>query len=186
MFLIARLPFLRKYLTEVSGLLIMGGLLFLLFRRLQGRTDLNQCICKATLTRGERSLTVLALIDSGNNLTEPISGEKVCVVDQELYRSLWGDEEEGCRVIPYHSIGKQHGFMLGYLLPRLMLDADGMRLELADVYVAVSKERISGAETVEGEQSMDKAQSVRMIVHPGLLRGEEGLYRRGKRRNRQT
>lgn len=107
-------------------------------------------------------MRAVALIDSGNGLTEPISGKPVCVVEKRLYDGLWGDEESGFRAIPYHSIGKKHGIMQGYLLPGLVLDVDGLRLEFQDVYIAVSREQISAAETGNGE-------TVEMIIHPGLL-----------------
>lgn len=174
LFLIARLPFLREYLTGVSGVLCVGGVLFLFFRRFRYGLKTKHCLCHATLIRGERRVTAAALIDSGNSLTEPVSGKPVCVVDEKLYDSLRGDDESGCRVIPYHSIGKKHGIMQGYLLPKFVIDVDGMRLEFQDVYVAVSKERISGTETGDGE-------NVEIIINPRLLE-EKG---RGRRRERQ-
>lgn len=162
LFLIARLPFLREYLTGVSGVLCVGGVLFLFFRRFHCGLKTQNCLCHATLVRGERRMTAVALIDSGNSLTEPVSGKPVCVVDERLYDGLWEDGELGYRVIPYHSIGKKHGIMQGYLLPALVIDVDGMKLEFRDVYVAVSRERISGTETGGGE-------TVEIIINPRLL-----------------
>lgn len=180
LFLTARVPFLREYLTGVSGALCVGGVLFLFFRRFCYGIKTKHCLCHATLVRGERRMTAAALIDSGNGLTEPISGKPVCVVDEKLYDGLWGDEESGYRVIPYHSIGKKHGIMQGYLLPGLTLDVDGLRLDFKDVYVAVSKERISGAEAGGGE-------AIEIIINPRLLEktGSGRLRRRpGKSKDR--
>ncbi len=172
LFLIARLPFLREYLTGVSGVLCVGGVLFLFFRRFHCGLRTKNCLCRAELIRGERRMTAAALIDSGNGLTEPVSGKPVCVADKRLYEGLWGDGEPGCRVIPYHSIGKKNGIMLGYLLPRLAVDVDGMRLEFRDVYVAVSGEQISGAEAGGGE-------AVEIIINPRLFdKTERGRLRR--------
>lgn len=175
LFLIGRLPVLREYLTGACGILCAGALLFLFFRAHADKAELKQSFCRATLVRGEKSLSVAALIDSGNSLTEPISGKKVCVVDGKLYESLWGDETEGFRVIPYHSIGKKHGYMQAYLLPKLILDLDGTELELSDVYVAVSGEELSGA-GAEGDP-------LRMIINPELLKkksqgGRKALWNR--------
>lgn len=179
LFLIARLPFLREYLTGVSGALCVGGVLFLFFRRFHDGLKMRHCLCHAALIRGERCMRAAALIDSGNGLTEPISGKPVCVVEKKLYDGLWGDEESGFRAIPYHSIGKRHGVMQGYLLPELVLDVGGMRLEFQDVYVAVSREQISGTEADGGE-------TIEMIINPRLLEETgRGRPRGGKRESKQ-
>lgn len=175
LFLIARMPFIRKYLTAGCGILCAGGVLFLLFEGSRFCMKPERSICRATLVRGGRRLTVAALVDSGNSLTEPISGKPVCVVDEKLYSGLWGDEITGYRAIPYHSIGKKRGIMRGYLLPTLLLEVDGMKLKLHDVYVAVSREPISGTGEAEGE-------SVKMIINPGLLAGS-GTGKPQKRQN---
>lgn len=178
LFLIARLPSLREYLTSVSGVLCVGGVLFLFFRKFHYGLKTKNCLCQATLIRGERRMTAAALIDSGNSLTEPVSGKPVCVVDKRLYDGLWGDEEIGYRVIPYHSIGKKHGIMQGYLLPKLAVDVDGVRVEFKDVYVAVSKEQISGTEAGCGE-------TIEIIINPGLLEKKERRRLR-KRRDKKA
>lgn len=162
LFLIGRLPFLRKYFTGICGVLSMGGVLFLLFKRFRYGLNTKQCLCGAVLIQGKRRVETVALIDSGNGLTEPISGKPVCVVDQELYDSLWDGEDIGFRAIPYHSIGKKRGIMRGYLLSRLLLEVDGMSLEFRDVYMAVGGERISGEEE-------DGQGDVKMIVNPRLI-----------------
>ncbi len=162
LFLIARLPFLREYLTSVCGVLSVGGVLFLFFRRFRCGLRTKQCLCGAALFQGGQRMTVTALIDSGNSLTEPISGKPVCVVDEDVYAGLWKEEGCGYRAIPYHSIGKKRGILQGYLLSKLTLDLDGMRLEFRDVYVAVSREQISAAENGGGG-------AVRMIINPRLL-----------------
>lgn len=175
LFLIARMPFIRKYLTAGCGILCAGGVLFLLFESSRFCMKPKHSICRATLVRGGRRLTVAALVDSGNSLTEPVSGKPVCVVDEKLYSGLWGDELTGYRAIPYHSIGKKRGIMRGYLLPTLLLEVDGIKLKLQDVYVAVSREPISGTGEAEGE-------SVKMIINPGLLAGSDT----GKPQKRQN
>lgn len=173
LFLMARLPFLKEYLTGASGVLCVGGVLFLFFRKFPYGLETKNCLCRAELVLGQRRITAAALIDSGNSLTEPISGKPVCVVDQRLYEGLWGEGEAPCRVIPYHSIGKKHGIMRGYLLPKLGVDVDGMRLEFQDVYVAVSGEQIS-------DRAAEGGESVEMIINPRLLEkaGRDKLQRR--------
>lgn len=174
LFLIARFPRIRGFLTAGCGILCAGGVLFLFWGRFHRGMKDRQSICRATLVRGGRRMTVAALVDSGNSLTEPISGKPVCVVDEKLYRGLWGSETTGYRAIPYHSIGKKHGIMQAYLLQTLLVEIEGVKLMLQDVYVAVSKEPIMGAGEAEGE-------SVKMIINPELLAGRKA----GKPHRRQ-
>lgn len=174
LFLIARVPFLRSFLTAGCGVLCVGGILFLLFGNFHGRKDAENHICRAVLMRGGECVKTAALLDSGNSLTEPISGKPVCVIDGGLFRELWGEETTGYRAIPYHSVGKRRGIMEGYLLEKLFLETEGVKLKFENVYVAVSKEPICGEGDAEGE-------SVKMIINPELFAGS----RTGRLRKRQ-
>ena len=118
-------------------------------------------------------MTVNALIDSGNSLTEPISGKPVSVVDGKVLRGIWKDEPVGYRVIPYHSIGRKHGILQGYRLPELQLEIDGMVKCFHNIYVAVGTEEITDSAA---------ADSVKMIINPLLLKAK-GKRRPEKRQN---
>ncbi len=165
LFLIRCLPGARKFLTGTMGIMGVGGIAFLLFRRTKQSFGEKNNLCRAELTREGRSLAVTALVDSGNSLTEPVSGKPVCVVDRKVFRELWKEEPEFFRAIPYHSIGKKKGILQGYLLPGLLLEANGMKMQFRDVYVAVSDEEILGAGKADAE-------SANMIINPGLLSKE--------------
>lgn len=162
LFLIRSLHFAEGVLTGIFGILGMGGILFLFLGRFFKETKAENCICRATLAYCGKTMTVTALIDSGNSLAEPISGKPVSVVEEEVFRSLWGSGGQGMRVIPYHSIGKKRGILEGYLLPELRLEIDGMCKTFRDIYIAVSPESISIADECE-------ADSVKMIINPRLL-----------------
>ena len=79
-----------------------------------------------------------------------------------MFDELWERDEEGFRAVPYHSIGKKHGILPGYLLPELVLETGGMKYRFTDVYVAVSHEKISAADSAGAE-------SVNMIINPRLF-----------------
>lgn len=150
-----------------------GGILFLFLRRFSVGQGQENCVCRATLVCGGNRLTVNALIDSGNSLTEPVSGKPVSVVDEKVFRSVWLNEPTGFRAIPYHSIGKKHGILQGYLLPELQLEVDGVERGFYEVYVAVSREQISDDAGTD---------SVKMIINPLLLKAK-GKRRPEKRQN---
>ena len=174
LFLIRLFPGLREVLASLPGILGMGALFLLLFARLRDE-PYGEGPCRALLRRNGRELAVEALIDSGNSLFEPISGKPVCVVGRAVFDSLWEGFREGFRAVPYHSIGKRRGILPAYLLTELRLETGGMEYLFTDVYVAVSDEEISGADSAGAE-------SVKMIINPRLF-AERKRGGRGKRQN---
>lgn len=136
------LPFLRRFLTEICGVLGIGAIGFWLIGHFQERDRRRRGggICLATLTNGGTKVSVSALLDSGNSLREPISGKPVSIINAKIYRALWEGAQTPWRAIPYHSIGRRNGIMRGYLLPELELEVDGIRRRFQNVYVAVSEE----------------------------------------------
>ncbi len=162
--------------VPTDGILMLlgaGGIFFLFLRHFSADSGQEDCICRATLVCGGSRLTVNALIDSGNSLVEPISGTPVSVVDEKVFRGLWHNESPGYRAIPYHSIGRRHGILQGYLLPELQLEIGGMTKLFHEIYVAVGTEQI----TEDAE-----ADSVKMIINPLLLK-TKGKRRPKKRQN---
>lgn len=154
--------FAEGVLTSAFGLIAAGGIFLLFWRRFHAQTQQENAICQVTLVRDGASVKAAALIDSGNALVEPISGKPVSIVEEKVFRSLWGSGGQGYRAIPYHSIGKRHGILEGYLLPELQVETDGVCKVVHDVYVAVSPEEISSAGVPEVE-------SVKMIINPRVL-----------------
>lgn len=152
-----RLSHLPGFTIGIFMVLGGGALLGMGIGYLQQRGKNKSYLCKATLIHKNNQVTVMALLDSGNSLVEPISGKPVCVIDKKVFSSLWR-EEALYRAIPYHSIGKKRGIMQGYLLPELRIEVDGMVKICQDIYVAVTEEDI--CRTNDG---------VRMIVNPELI-----------------
>lgn len=152
-------PRLRSFTTGIFGIMGIGAMLAMLLGFVKERQDKNAHVCYAILARGGNKMKIAALVDSGNSLREPISGKPVSIIEQNVFRSLWKEESPAYRAIPYHSIGKSHGIMQGYLLPELHIETDGVIKSCRDVYVAVSNEKLSG--------------EVKMILNPALLGNEE-------------
>lgn len=168
-------PWGRVFLTKVWGILAVGGICFVCLRRGMFQGAIQNQLCRATLHREKSAITVMALVDSGNSLTEPISGKPVCVVEEKIVRGLWGKSMKGFRAIPFHSVGQNHGILEGYLLPGLSLEMNGVRKELKDVYIAVSREALHPSQGT-GDSS------IKMIVNP-LLLSENSREKPKKRQN---
>lgn len=170
LFALRSLRLTERSMTGLFGILGLGGILYLFLGHSLREPGEADNICRATLKAGADQLTVTALIDSGNSLVEPVSGKPVSVVEEQVFRRLWGDGEQLYRAVPFHSIGKKRGILKGYLLPELRLELRGLRKEFQNVYIAVSPEAISAP----GEYGEEP---VRMIVNPRLL---EEKHRMGK------
>jgi sigma-E processing peptidase SpoIIGA len=65
---------------------------------------------------------VRAILDTGNRLYEPLTGKPVCLVEYGCLKSVLNSENvfRRVRLIPYHSIGKKHGVLLGITADKLI------------------------------------------------------------------
>ena len=131
-------------------------LCFLLKRRQEAVKE-----CKVTLSCEEKQLVLRAFVDSGNMLVEPISGKPVSVIEA---RRL-GEEgivlrEEKCKVIPYHSVGKKNGILIGYEFPQMVLHMEKEDRKVDRVIIAVSQD------------SLFRSGKYEMLLHPELLEGK--------------
>ncbi len=157
------LLFLKKY-SNPSGdnawlyiLLPAAVLYFLVCIYLKKRReDVKEC--KVTLLCEEKQLILNALVDSGNMLTEPISGKPVSVIElQSLEKAGIVVQEEKCRVIPYHSVGKKNGILMGYEFPKMVVHMENEDRNIEKVIIAVSEDKLFRGGKYE------------MILHPKLV-----------------
>ena len=158
----------RKFLPGIGMALGVGAFsVWLLLRGRKRETELAG-YCDVVLQGAEETLRIHALVDSGNTLTEPISGAPVSVLDARVFYRLWPEGLSDFRAIPYHSVGKKSGILKGYPVPQMTIVSQGVEREYRNVYLAVSGEEIAGEE-------------IPMLLHPALLRemnGHEGRRRK--------
>lgn len=129
----------------MRGILIAAalsyGILSLVLRGQFMHTRAGGELGELTLTRQDRSVTVLALRDTGNTLQDPLTGRPVVVIEGEKLQSLFpelplGDQEslshpvdllrewEGeaqdlrLQLLPYRAVGVECGLLLALRLDR--------------------------------------------------------------------
>lgn len=157
-FLLKLLPNGQGALKGCFAVLSVGAVSYVVTGRLMKGDKDSENVCIVTLEGSQGKLQIEALIDTGNSLVEPISGEPVAVLQEEVFRRLFGDEvPELYRVIPYCSVGKSNGILKGYLLEQLTIELQGVKKECGRSYVAVCKELIA-------EKS-----NFKMILNPQML-----------------
>lgn len=91
-----------------------------------------------TITYGGRTVSMIALRDTGNTLTDPVTGEQVLVIGPDIAGKLTGLTREqlaapletlsrrtlpGLRLIPYHAVGQSGGMLLGLRFPNVKIDS---------------------------------------------------------------
>lgn len=139
------IPYLRT--GSLFFLLALSGyyLSCMLWDLLAGLARKNSYRCCVVLVKGINRIEVDALIDSGNTLTDKLTGEPVCVITKKAARQLWGEIPiKNLRYISYHSIGKKNGTMP--LLQADCMGVKGMEKEtidwIAEPLIAVCEEEI--------------------------------------------
>lgn len=133
-FLFALLSMALSWLTAgTGGGLWMGlcgaGAIFFLCVRLVGQKSESQSLMPVELQYQNERVSIWALRDTGNDLKDPISGNPVLVVGPKVAQRLVGltqtqlenpvesvGDMPGLRLIPYRTVGKSNGLLLGMRL----------------------------------------------------------------------
>lgn len=136
------------------------GVLSLMFRRLAAHTAANGELVDIKLKLGDSSVALTALVDTGNTLTDPVSGRPVVVAEGERLTGLFPGDCRPCpddlrdptaalvrlgggpvrfSLLPYRSVGVDRGLLLA-------VRADGLELagkERGPTLVALSPNPVS-------------------------------------------
>lgn len=128
---------------------------FFLELRQNGKT-----LVPVTLGYGGKTVEGMGLYDTGNRLRDPITHKPVAIVDYNLIKSLFSEEEQNyirdypqsaeagsylirIFLIPYHSVGNSNGLLPGVILENLMINKNHKKKENMDAMVAIYPENLS-------------------------------------------
>ena len=105
-----------------------------------------------TLRLDGRSTDVWGLFDTGNSLTDPYSGEPVCIVEKKALAGLMQSDafSDGITLIPYKSLGKEHGLMRLVTMDCMMVEYEGRTRQYEYPKIALYE----GSLSKKGEYSM--------------------------------
>lgn len=148
----ALIPMLGKYVPFwLAAILAVGAAGAVLTGR---KKWLSQWDVQVEIIHSGKTIRFCALLDTGNRLTEPISGLPVMIVSQPLLEDIlqedfdpfhpWRTLPEGFRLVSYGGVGGTGE--LGCFMPENMyLTADNRRIGLKDaVWVAVYPGKLPG------------------------------------------
>ncbi len=109
----------------------------------------------------DRQVPIRALIDTGNSLKDPISQFPVIVTEYEYLKEVLPDSfskalENSCeefedlnfvtdklRIIPYSSLGKEKGMLLGFRPDSVLADINECTHHVENVIIGISKIKLS-------------------------------------------
>ncbi len=112
------------------------------------KKDMN-LIFDVMLSYNGKSVVARALLDTGNSLTEPLSGEMVHIAEYKIIKPmLEGDEraEGNIYVIPFHSVGEENGMMYGLRIDEMVVVVDGTPKFVPKPVIAVYHGQLSKSE----------------------------------------
>lgn len=120
----------------------------LLIDKQRERMVLEECRAEITLEDQGDRWTLTGLIDTGNHLKEPLTGRPVSILDSKTAGKLprcclaW-QEQNGYLYIPFHSIGKEKGWMRGIVIDAMEVEYRGEKIRVTHPVLAVSREPLS-------------------------------------------
>ena len=133
-----------------------------------------------------------ALLDSGNMLKEPISQKPVIVVEKAILskiipeevlnyieRMVGGDDQERnemqeylskIRMVPFMSLGKENGMLIGIRLDKIKINTEDIRLEKENIIAGIYEKKLTkdnkynaliGLNLLEGEQEHEPITNIK-------------------------
>lgn len=152
------------------------------FKMIKGKITRKELFCKIEIRIGNKKTNVTAMVDTGNLLREPITKAPVMIVEKQslfeiLPRELLDNttgilqgrelpilKEYGAklRVIPFSSLGKQNGMLLGIRTDEIIIFTEEEEIQVPNVIVGISNEALTknglytsliGLEILERSQS---------------------------------
>lgn len=104
------------------------------------------------------TVRVKGLLDTGNQLRDPIFQKPVSILTEHVKQKLCGSEEPLYQMIPFHSLGEPKGLMPAFFADYLCIRrADGREKRIERPLLGVTKEPLSSGKEYD------------MILHPELL-----------------
>lgn len=101
-------------------------------------------IYDVTLSENGEDIAIRALFDTGNLLCDPVSGKPVSVMEETDEIRQWMTKyPHKYRVIPYRSVGNEHGILEGIVVERMMIQKEEGEIVKREAVVALYKGKLS-------------------------------------------
>lgn len=159
------------WLAVAAGLVLAVG--FFLQRQIRRDLTAAPVIVTAQIALGNRQAALRLLVDTGNSLTDPLTGQPVIVAEQERLLPLFsgalaqqlsqavpssaqllliaelGEASGRWRLVPYRAVGQQ-GVLLAFRPDQIILQQGKTQKICTNVIVALSEQAFSAQGTYQG------------------------------------
>ncbi len=106
--------------------------------------------CQVELYLGNKMLTVVGLIDTGNSLCDPITREPVHILELEMAKTFFSEESMmKVRYVPYHTIGSKGKVLYAIHIDRMRIQGE-KELWIESPLIGISEQTVSA----KGEYKM--------------------------------
>ena len=179
--LVGTYPLKIAFLGAILGFFIVN----IAFKIVKKKLTPKDMICNIEIIYNKKSCNLRAMIDTGNMLKDPITKTPVIVVEanslayiipdnilNNLQKIILGEYEEiqtdyisKFRVIPFSSIGKQNGILLGFKIDKVIIKYDGKNIESREIIVGIYDKELSknkeysalvGLDLLEGDETKNE------------------------------
>jgi len=137
---------LEQYTREGSVFLIFALVSYWtsqnIWRYIVNIKRIDEIQCEVLLINGTKQTKVKAIIDTGNRLTDDITGKPVSLISSETAMKLWEEfPKEGFRYIPYYTIKGKGGVLPLFTLEKMCLYLEE-EIWIKKASIAVCEEKI--------------------------------------------
>lgn len=181
------------YLQVTSGCLLTYLIFYFVASFFKERLTQSRTMGKVKITCFDKQVEVMGLVDTGNFLADPMTGKPVLVLSMQAARRLLPEEmiremdqsetplsayeklmssafAHRIRLVPYRSIGKDQGFLLGIIPDAICIQWEaGQKEEIAstvemesNTVLAIYRGTFAGENTGEGYS---------VLLHPSVVEG---------------
>ncbi len=163
---------------------LLGGILGfaivnITFKVIKGKIDKSNLICNVKINFNEKEINLKALTDTGNLLKDPISGYNVIVVEasklkrlipenvlENINEIIRGEREEilinleniyksRFRIIPFSSLGKENGLLLGFRPDYILVNYEEEDIKISNIIVGIYEKNITKNEAYSALIGLD-------------------------------
>lgn len=145
-FLKAKIPLFANRSDSMAAIAGLGFVGFVICQKLISTYQKRKQdhFCRVFIPGDDGQVEIMALIDTGNGLIEPVSKKPVAILEENEWENLrmWMKPEK-FKIIPYRSIGKANGMLEGYEVDAMEVKGDAGEKQFEKVIIAIFKGKMS-------------------------------------------
>lgn len=180
--------------TYPIKVVLIGGIigfvvLVIAFKVMKVKINRNNMYCNVKINLFKNSKKVKAVVDTGNFLKDPITGNSVIVVEKEILKGFIGDEiidniekiingkineeiniaEYAARIklIPFSSLGRKNGLLLGVSVDSVEIDFEDITRKIENVIIGIYNDSLSSTKkynALVGLGLIEKSETIGAII----------------------